>query len=80
MVCGAARPSRGVTRPPSGHAPALCTCRQLDPMLTSIACKCVEAKTPTADLDLDTQDYYCRGIDAIDGRLIGCCNLVTNTR
>ncbi|KAF0297324.1 Histone-lysine N-methyltransferase EHMT2 [Amphibalanus amphitrite] len=67
----------GEAAPPEGTVPPP---KMMDPMLTTIACKCVETKTPTADLDLAKEDYYCRGIDAIDGRLIGCCNLVTSTR
>ncbi|XP_037082512.1 histone-lysine N-methyltransferase EHMT2-like [Pollicipes pollicipes] len=67
----------GEAAPPEGTVPPA---KMMDPVLTSISCKCVEAKTPLADLDLAKRDYYCRGIDAIDGRLVGCCNLVTTKR
>nr|XP_027212578.1 histone acetyltransferase KAT6A-like [Penaeus vannamei] len=48
------------------------------PSLTNVLCKCRIKENPLA-VDI-TGDVYCQAIDSFDGRMIGCCNVVTNYR
>lgn len=51
---------------------------QAAPSLTNVLCKCRIKENPLA-VDI-TGDVYCQAIDSFDGRMIGCCNVVTNYR
>ncbi|XP_063874460.1 histone-lysine N-methyltransferase EHMT1-like isoform X2 [Scylla paramamosain] len=48
------------------------------PTLTNVLCKCRIKYNPLAIVT--TGEVYCQAIDSFDGRMIGCCNIVTNYR
>ncbi|KAK7079725.1 Histone-lysine N-methyltransferase ehmt1, partial [Halocaridina rubra] len=48
------------------------------PSLTNVLCKCRVKENPLA-VGI-TGDIYCKAVDSFDGRMIGCCNIVTNHR
>ncbi|XP_050737194.1 histone-lysine N-methyltransferase EHMT2-like isoform X3 [Eriocheir sinensis] len=48
------------------------------PTLTNALCKCRMKYNPLAIVT--TGEVYCQAIDSFDGRMIGCCNIVTNNR
>lgn len=49
-----------------------------EPTLTNVLCKCQGNENPIADGV--TGDVYCKAVDSFDGRMIGCCNVVTDHR
>ncbi|XP_064099740.1 dentin sialophosphoprotein-like isoform X2 [Macrobrachium nipponense] len=49
-----------------------------EPTLTNVLCKCQGNENPIADGI--TGDVYCKAVDSFDGRMIGCCNVVTDHR
>lgn len=51
---------------------------QAAPTLTNVLCKCRIKYNPLAIVA--TEEVYCQAIDSFDGRMIGCCNIVTNNR
>ncbi|XP_045581767.2 uncharacterized protein G9a isoform X3 [Procambarus clarkii] len=46
------------------------------PSLTNVLCRCRVREDPTA-VGI-TGDVYCQAVDSFDGRMIGCCNIVTS--
>ncbi|XP_068231121.1 uncharacterized protein G9a isoform X2 [Palaemon carinicauda] len=49
-----------------------------EPTLTNVLCRCQGNENPIA-VGV-TGDVYCKAVDSFDGRMIGCCNLVTDYR